>query len=1253
MALIKHISLVNGQGDPTTYDVGAKAADIAYDPEAATVISVKDKIDSIDHLDDKVDKSGGSLAATVAGSVTSAASSSDITAADTAAAIWGKFNALRAEYGTHSGSPLYSQAGVHGMRYYEGLLQVWDTTEQDWVDVSTTGGHVIVDAAGEDMVQEDRLQFVDSQVTDDSANGKTKIEIIKNITSAQLATAGDGIYNVTDEPAETGVDADQVFYDNTTSGLIATDVQDAIDEVVEEIDMETVTATGNPLSVTTDSEQVANHTAITFEPIQAGSGDPSPSNPRYIIGNEKITIQSTSKNIFNVNNIIYGYLVDGDPALIIKSISDTWMTNPIHWDGSNSSLYLKIYSKGAYTNGSISVFGSQDGITYSRLIYISNTSGISDGYSTSVNNIPSTTRYICACGYMDGNRNNNNIASIKMEVSATINSELYEIPVTDISIQLNDTLYDGTLDVESGELTVTHKSVDMGSLDWEWSSPNSCMAYYDLNDRRVGKTRFKCEIYNVVNKSNSDLSNYEMTGAVTTVGIFVKDSSYGSSDAAAFKTAVTGKKIVYELATSIKIQLSPHQVKLLLGNNVVTTNGTSLNLTYRNGKIAKLNDVEDVSNQINNKIDYLTGSEKTVTGNPLTFDTDSEQVAKNTVITFEPKQIGTGDPSPNNVRDIFGSNEIHISDSLKNIYDIKWLVNGALTYSNGEVVGNARNWYYSFGKEGIPKLGRIDKQITISFKAKTDGNASTAANEGLSVIIVYMDGTTTPKYILNNTTSFTDISVTSDFGKSIKGIVFSFWNTGDNIWHIKDFQIELGSTATTYEPYNPITDISIKLNETIYGGTLDVESGKLVVNKVKAQLPVSGWGSTGGAFYNSLVNCPAYKLDGIAISNIEPYQGVVSSGSGVLDKKFALYSESMRVYVRDSSFASVSDFMTFLSSNPMEIVYELATPITIQLPPAQVKLLQGANVVTTNGTSMNLTYRNGEVAKLSDLSGLADSVNGLPNIYITDSVISANSAKNLNSYPYTDTTKTENGITFTDNDDGTVTVNGTATADTYFFCHNHYGANVLNLEKRKYKGSGCPTGGSVLNGYYIQYYYVDARGNGVYFNDEGNGVSFDLTNVIDYFHGDKIRVGVVIYVLNGTTVNNLTFKPMITLADQPNSDYAHYVEYAMTNKQLTEKVNEPINVLKNDGTSNNIYDIKYIFVESADSYSDANMQSILANYVSPSNYMGQTFLTVQFQGGVMYNCWISHNGIGYFRVIINSYYFNTYTTWKYSNGNWS
>ena len=78
----------------------------------------------------------------------------------------------------------------------------WNQTDNTAVDYiknkPTSGGHVIQNAAGTDVAQEPTMQFVDATVTDDSTNHKTKIENVKEITEAELATAPDGQYIVTD-----------------------------------------------------------------------------------------------------------------------------------------------------------------------------------------------------------------------------------------------------------------------------------------------------------------------------------------------------------------------------------------------------------------------------------------------------------------------------------------------------------------------------------------------------------------------------------------------------------------------------------------------------------------------------------------------------------------------------------------------------------------------------------------------------------------------------------------------------------------------------------------------------------------------------------------------------------------------------------------------------------------------------------------------------------------------------------------------
>lgn len=97
------------------------------------------------------------------------------------------------------------------------------------------GGHTIKNPAGTAMTQRSNLQFVDLTISDDSTNDATKVESVHVIHSeSELNNLPDGLYML-DEDEETVIDGNLVGYDNTTSGLNAENVQDAIDEVNETI----------------------------------------------------------------------------------------------------------------------------------------------------------------------------------------------------------------------------------------------------------------------------------------------------------------------------------------------------------------------------------------------------------------------------------------------------------------------------------------------------------------------------------------------------------------------------------------------------------------------------------------------------------------------------------------------------------------------------------------------------------------------------------------------------------------------------------------------------------------------------------------------------------------------------------------------------------------------------------------------------------------------------------------------------------
>lgn len=106
------------------------------------------------------------------------------------------------------------------------------------------GGHEILDGSGTSMTQRSKMQFVGAtlEVTDDSTNGKTVITSTaeKEFTGTEqqweaLTTAQKKTYDkvslIDDYVDPSDPDADDIAYDNTTSGLSAINVQDAIDEV--------------------------------------------------------------------------------------------------------------------------------------------------------------------------------------------------------------------------------------------------------------------------------------------------------------------------------------------------------------------------------------------------------------------------------------------------------------------------------------------------------------------------------------------------------------------------------------------------------------------------------------------------------------------------------------------------------------------------------------------------------------------------------------------------------------------------------------------------------------------------------------------------------------------------------------------------------------------------------------------------------------------------------------------------------------
>ena len=126
--------------------------------------------------------------------------------------------------------------------------------------------------------------------------------------------------------------------------------------------------------------------------------------------------------------------------------------------------------------------------------------------------------------------------------------------------------------------------------------------------------------------------------------------------------------------------------------------------------------------------------------------------------------------------------------------------------------------------------------------------------------------------------------------------------------------------------------------------------------------------------------------------------------------------------------------------------------------------------------------------------------------------------KNLLPYPYRETTKTSNGVTLTDNGDGSITLNGTATAQAWF---------AIDYETELQKGKtytislkGGRTGGVTINfGYFLP------DGTNKYlatYVDAGRAVV-----IPDNYAKNRIHLD----VQSGAVFNNVTVYPQLELGD--------------------------------------------------------------------------------------------------------------------------
>lgn len=287
-----------------------------------------------------------------------------------------------------------------------------------------------------------------------------------------------------------------------------------------------------------------------------------------------------------------------------------------------------------------------------------------------------------------------------------------------------------------------------------------------------------------------------------------------------------------------------------------------------------------------------------------------------------------------------------ISTTGKNLLDMD-SVSFFTKVSNGEYKSNTYIGIYPEYVLWTPVDGT--KQITIS------GYVKCPVDKNYRFSVLYEDGTEASSYI-SSTGDYLYNSYTSDSSKKIKCVYLHYTNSSNEVY-IKDVQIELNSTATTYEPYQE-NKIDLLRTQELNGinGVNDyievIDKGNGLYDLKKTQNIVSvnmgslGFDADGNNFVTGAISPyikPPVNNNSVGNYVCQKYVNCTISKSFV-DGDFGVNS-SGHVYFRNSAYTTAAAFQTAMSGTIL--YYQLKTPVTTTI--AENLTYNQVSAIRTNG----------------------------------------------------------------------------------------------------------------------------------------------------------------------------------------------------------------------------------------------------------------------------------------------------------------
>ena len=335
--------------------------------------------------------------------------------------------------------------------------------------------------------------------------------------------------------------------------------------------------------------------------------------------------------------------------------------------------------------------------------------------------------------------------------------------------------------------------------------------------------------------------------------------------------------------------------------------------------------------------------EDTVTGNPVTFLTDLAKPLKSLVANFLPVRA-SGTPSPDNILPITGWNGLNVLRDGDNALSINVIYNQTKTGIHFDVLKDGNGATKAFHIYGTPSAENIFLNLnyvgstTLSFEPGTYDVGGFGIDSRVSLRVYSRDANETEVLLYTSEQGDTSFVVPADYLSCWMRIQVN--GSGEVDQYLYPVVIKRGDTPSVVYP--------VSFPSTVYGGTHEAVSGELKSTYASDELTglnVAAYGTAStGIPYVRMATQSVIKNNGkVLCDSYKTLQSVPQQGNS------GCRISNQTLFVYDDRFTSESVAKEILTANPIQCVYEIATPQEIQLTSQQITAIKGNNTIWSDG----------------------------------------------------------------------------------------------------------------------------------------------------------------------------------------------------------------------------------------------------------------------------------------------------------------